>query len=60
LHDDSRHFTHFTGFMLEEEIVASLWGSGLNIQNEQNDRRLEHFYLNNVRGNGRKLILIRL
>jgi hypothetical protein len=24
LHDDSRHFTHFTGFMLEEEIVASL------------------------------------
>jgi hypothetical protein len=24
LHDDSFHFTHFTGFMLEEEIVASL------------------------------------
>jgi hypothetical protein len=24
LYDDSRHFTHFTGFMLEEEIVASL------------------------------------
>jgi hypothetical protein len=24
LHDDSRHFTHFTGFMLEEEIVSSL------------------------------------
>jgi hypothetical protein len=22
--DDSLHFTHFTGFMLEEEIVASL------------------------------------
>ncbi len=22
--DDSRHYTHFTGFMLEEEIVASL------------------------------------
>jgi hypothetical protein len=22
--DDNRHFTHFTGFMLEEEIVASL------------------------------------
>jgi hypothetical protein len=24
LYDDSRHFTHFTGFLLEEDIVASL------------------------------------
>ncbi len=24
LYDDSNHYTHFTGFMLEEEIVASL------------------------------------
>ncbi len=24
LYDSSSHFTHFTGFMLEEEIVASL------------------------------------
>ncbi len=24
LHDDSRHRTHFTGFMLQEDIVASL------------------------------------
>ena len=24
LYDDSRHWNHFTGFMLEEEIVASL------------------------------------
>jgi hypothetical protein len=24
LYDDGSHFTHFTGFMLEEEIVASL------------------------------------
>jgi hypothetical protein len=24
LFDDSEHFTHFTGFMLEEEIAASL------------------------------------
>ncbi len=24
LHDNSRHFNHFTGFMLEEEIVSSL------------------------------------
>ncbi len=24
LYDDSDHYTHFTGFMLEEEIVASL------------------------------------
>jgi hypothetical protein len=24
LYDDDRHFTHFTGFMLEEEIAASL------------------------------------
>jgi hypothetical protein len=25
LADDSEHRTHFTGFMLEEEIAASLW-----------------------------------
>jgi hypothetical protein len=26
LHDnDINHYTHFTGFMLEEEIVTSLW-----------------------------------
>jgi hypothetical protein len=25
------HHTHFTGFMLEEEIVASLWGFGFDI-----------------------------
>jgi hypothetical protein len=25
LYDDGYHYTHFTGFMLEEEIVASLW-----------------------------------
>jgi hypothetical protein len=24
LYDDSSHYTHFTGFMLEEEIVSSL------------------------------------
>ncbi len=24
LYEDSRHYTHFTGFLLEEEIVASL------------------------------------
>jgi hypothetical protein len=24
LHDNANHWTHFTGFMLEEEIVASL------------------------------------
>jgi hypothetical protein len=27
LHDNEYHHTHFTGFMLDEEIVASLWGS---------------------------------
>jgi hypothetical protein len=27
--------------MLEEEIVASLWGFGFNIQNSQNHRRHE-------------------
>jgi hypothetical protein len=27
LHEDSHRYTHFTGFMLEEEIVAALWGS---------------------------------
>jgi hypothetical protein len=34
--DDSGHHTHFTGFLLEEEIVASLYF----IRNAQNDNRL--------------------
>lgn len=25
LYDESTHFTHFTGFMLEEDIMSSLW-----------------------------------
>jgi hypothetical protein len=25
LFDDRERYTHFTGFMLQEEIVASLW-----------------------------------
>jgi hypothetical protein len=25
LFDNGNHHTHFTGFVLEEEIVASLW-----------------------------------
>jgi hypothetical protein len=25
LYDNNSHHTHFTGFMLQEEIVASLW-----------------------------------
>jgi hypothetical protein len=33
LFDDIYHFTHFTGFMLEEEIVASLWVLTRNFQN---------------------------
>jgi hypothetical protein len=27
LYADDNYFTHFTGFMLEEEIAALLWGS---------------------------------
>jgi hypothetical protein len=30
LYGGYNHYTHFTGFMLEEEIGASLWGSGLH------------------------------
>jgi hypothetical protein len=26
LYDNTEHHTHFMGFMLEEEIAASLWG----------------------------------
>jgi hypothetical protein len=26
LYDSTSHHTHFTGWMLEEEIVASIWG----------------------------------
>jgi hypothetical protein len=38
LYDSSSHYTHFTGFMLEEEIVASLWV--LIARNLQNHHRL--------------------
>jgi hypothetical protein len=44
LFDSDAHFTHFTGFMLEEEIAASLWGFGFNIQNSQNERRHEKIW----------------
>jgi hypothetical protein len=52
LHDSGNHYTHFTGFLLEEEIVASLWGSTSKIiddtnEKAQNERR---------RGKGRKFI----
>jgi hypothetical protein len=56
LFDDSGHYTHFTGFMLEEEIVASLWGFGFNIQNAQNERRHENLGKGILRGKGNKLI----
>jgi hypothetical protein len=43
LYGGYNHYTHFTGFMLEEEIGASLWVSGLQEpKNAQNDRRHEH------------------
>jgi hypothetical protein len=42
--------------MLEEEIVASLWGFGFNIRNAQNDRRPENFSLDFVQRNGRKFL----
>jgi hypothetical protein len=45
LYDSGSHHTHFTGFMLEEEIVANFWGFVLNIQNAQNERQPEHFSL---------------
>jgi hypothetical protein len=50
--DDNRHFTHFTGFMLEEEIVASLWDFGFKIQNSQNERRHENFGEGNFKREG--------
>jgi hypothetical protein len=41
LFDSVNHYTHFTGFMLEEEIVASLWGFGFNISKIRNIRKNE-------------------
>jgi hypothetical protein len=51
LYDDSAHRTHFTGFMLEEEIVASIRDFGFHIQNAQNERR--HFVEGNFKGEGK-------
>jgi hypothetical protein len=53
LYDSSSHMTHFTGFMLEEEIVASLWGLDFKIQNSQNHRRHENLGRGILRGKGR-------
>jgi hypothetical protein len=53
LHDTSNyHHTHFTGFMLEEEIVASLWGfcfdySKMIVNWSKND-----FFIAKYMGNG--------
>ncbi len=47
------HFTHFTGFMLEEEIAASLWGLRFKIQKCANERRHENFGEGNFKGEGK-------
>ncbi len=54
--DNEYHHTHYTGFMLEEEIVASLLGFGFNIRNSQNERRHENLGRGILRGKGNKLI----
>jgi hypothetical protein len=54
--DNSFHYTHFTGFMLEEEIVASLWDFGFKIPNSQNHRRHENLGKIILRRKGRKCI----
>jgi hypothetical protein len=40
LYGNSDHLTHFTGFMLEEEIVTSFWEFVLITRNAQNGYRL--------------------
>jgi hypothetical protein len=53
------HLTHFTGFMLEEEIVASLWGSTSSATRNIFDlfigdhQRRHEFFGGNSRGKGR-------
>lgn len=60
--DSVLHFTHFTGIMLEEEIIASLWMLLLLNRNAQNDNRLVaidtqmNFFIVFLKGNGKKLI----
>jgi hypothetical protein len=57
LYDDCSHQTHFTGFMLEEEIVASLWGSTLlatrNIFEYFCFMSTQHFGGENFKGKGK-------
>jgi hypothetical protein len=38
-YDSNTHLTHFTGFMLEEEIVAYLWGSTSKMRKMNVDTR---------------------
>jgi hypothetical protein len=35
MYDDADHRTHFTGFLLEEEVVASFWKFLLVIQRHE-------------------------
>jgi hypothetical protein len=40
LDDGGYHHTHFTGFMLKEEIVTSFWGSTSKIIGDTNQNTL--------------------
>ncbi len=54
----SSHLTHFTGFMLEEEIVASLWGSGRHDYTNQKFAKwtsTRKFGEGNFKGKGKKM-----
>ncbi len=59
--NDGNHRTHFTGFMLEEEIVASLWGSSSSAKRNIFDLNIfvscQHEILGkrNFKGEGKKI-----
>jgi hypothetical protein len=53
LYDNEYHYTHFTGFMLEEEIGASLWGSTSSETRTRKHERSPEFFGGNSRERGR-------
>jgi hypothetical protein len=56
LYDNDYHYTHFTGFILEEEIVATLWSSTrFNIIGDTKHFRPKHFCLTSTRNFGERV-----
>jgi hypothetical protein len=53
LYDNRYPYTHFTGFMLDEEIGASLWGSTSSATQTRKRERSHEFFGGKFEGEGK-------